>query len=102
MISRRTSEIGVRMALGATRTTVLAMVLREGAGIATVGILLGLPAALAAGRTLAPQLFGVRVSDQAVIIGIAALVTASVSAAAAVVPARRAAAIDPMVALRDG
>jgi predicted permease len=101
MMARRTSEIGVRMALGATRTDVLTMVLREGLGIAVAGILVGVPGALLGARALAPQLFGVRSGDQLIIIGSAAVAIASVAVAAAMVPARRAATIDPMMALRE-
>jgi predicted permease len=100
MVNRRTSEIGVRLALGASRSEVLGMVLRESIQLALVGIGIGLPIAFAVARTLRSMLFGLSSADPsawvAAVIGIA-LVTLT----AAVLPARRAASIEPMHALRS-
>jgi predicted permease len=98
-VARRTQELGVRLALGAGRGTILRLVLREVLWLAAVGIALGLPLALALGRLVESELFGVRGSDPAVMLG-AALVIAVVSALAGYLPARRATRIDPLRALR--
>jgi predicted lysophospholipase L1 biosynthesis ABC-type transport system permease subunit len=99
-VARRTHEIGVRMALGAGRTSVVRMVAREAAVLAGLGIALGLAGALALSRVLIGLIYGSA--------GIDPLVYAEVSAAlfatalvAAYIPARRAAAVDPVVALRQ-
>lgn len=99
MVERRTAEIGVRMALGADRGRVMAMVLRGALWQVGVGLALGLPAAIGAGRLMTTQLFGVKPSDPfmlafaALLLGLAALV-------ASMIPAWRAAGVEPMVALR--
>ena len=99
-VEQRTSEIGVRMALGADRGLVIAMVLRGAFWQVGVGLGIGIPAAIGAGYLIASQLFGVKpwnpllLSGATVLLGLAALV-------AAVIPARRAASIDPMQALRS-
>jgi putative ABC transport system permease protein len=97
--ARRTSEIGVRIALGATRTRVASMVLKESFIVAAIGVVIGVPAALLAARTISSGLFGVSPDDP---FTIAAAVAAMllVACAAALVPARRAARIDPIQALR--
>jgi predicted permease len=100
MTARRTSEIGVRMALGATSGGVLAMVLREGLGLVFAGVVVGVPAAVAGTRWMESRLFGVRPTDPAAIAG-AALLLAAVAALAGLVPARRASRIDPIAALRE-
>jgi predicted permease len=98
-VAQRTREIGVRVALGATRATILGMVLRQGLVLAGVGIVVGLAAALAATRLLADFLFGVPPTDPATFAGAAAILV-MVALAASWLPARRAAASDPMIALR--
>lgn len=98
-VARRTGEIGLRMALGADRGRVIGMVLGSASRQVGIGLALGIPAALASGRLMANQLFGLKASDPAmlitamVVIGVAGLV-------ASFIPAWRAAAVDPMVALR--
>ena len=98
-VVRRTREIGLRMALGADRAGVVTMVLRGALRPIALGLLLGVPAALAAGRAIAGQLFGVRGSDPA-ILSAAVLALAVCALFAAWLPARRSAAIEPMAALR--
>jgi len=99
LVARRTSEIGVRMALGATRSSVLAMVLRGALWQILVGLGLGVPAALLAGHLMASQLYGVGGYDP-LALGGATLVLGLCAAAAGFIPARRAASIEPMKALR--
>ena len=98
-VSRRTAEIGVRMALGAQRRQVLWMVLRESLTVSVVGLLAGLPLAVAGARVLRSMLFGLGPGDPlafaAAILGLAIVVLA-----ASLIPAQRAARVDPMVALR--
>jgi predicted permease len=98
-VSRRTSEIGIRMALGAGRGDIVAMVLKESMTMVVVGIVVGLAGALAAGRFLSTLLFGLQPTDP-MTIGAAVLVMIGVSLVAGYLPARRAARVDPMVALR--
>jgi putative ABC transport system permease protein len=98
-VARRTNEIGIRMALGATRSEVLAAVLRESLGLVAVGIAIGAPATLASTRAIASRLFGIGSADP-VTIGMAAGLLVAAATMAAVVPARRAARVDPMIALR--
>jgi predicted permease len=98
-VVRRTREIGIRMALGARHAQVVWMVLRESLFLATLGIAVGLAAALAATRVLASMIFGLAATDPLTIAG-ASLVMTAVAALAGYLPARRAAKVDPMVALR--
>jgi predicted permease len=99
-VSRRTSEVGVRMALGAQRGQVLWMILRGSLGVTVAGVAVGLPLALLATKVLQSMLFGVQPRDPASFA--AALVGIAVVAfLASLVPALRAASVDPMVALRD-
>jgi putative ABC transport system permease protein len=98
-VEQRTSEIGVRMALGADRGSVVAMVLRGAFWQAGIGLALGIPAAIGAGYLIASQLFGVRPWDPLMLSG-ATLLLALAALIAAVIPARRAASVDPMQALR--
>jgi predicted permease len=98
-VARRTSEIGIRMALGADRASVLGLVLRGALVQLGLGLAVGIPVALAGGRLLSSQLYGVKSHDPG-ILGLAAVVLAACSLLAAFVPARRAASIDPMQALR--
>jgi len=99
LVARRTAEIGVRMALGATQASVLAMVLRGALWQVLLGVGLGIPAALVAGRLMASQLYGVGSYDALALTG-ATLVLALCASAAGFLPARRAASVDPMEALR--
>jgi putative ABC transport system permease protein len=98
-VSQRTNEIGIRMALGAHRGDVLAMVFREGLLLAVVGILGGLAAAIAATRTLSGLLYGIAPTD-AVSFGVACVSLLIVALLATYFPARRATKVDPLVALR--
>ncbi|MGD0628428.1 MAG: ABC transporter permease [Terracidiphilus sp.] len=98
-ISRRSTEIGVRMALGVQRRQVLGMVLRETFKIAAVGIAAGIPLALVAGRFMSSMLFGLQPYDAFTLAGALAGVVA-VSVLSGYLPAHRAASIDPMRALR--
>lgn len=99
-IRRRTGELGVRMALGATTARVRNLVLRQGGTLIACGIVLGLGAGLGLARLLADRLFGVSFADPASWIA-SALLVAAVALFACWLPARRAAATDPLVALRD-
>ncbi|MGA3323377.1 MAG: ABC transporter permease [Terriglobia bacterium] len=98
-VSRRTAEIGVRMALGAQRRQVLGMILRESLAVSVAGLLLGLPLAVAGARVLRSMLFGLGPGDPLAFAG-AVLGLAMVVLAASLIPARRATKVDPMVALR--
>jgi ABC-type antimicrobial peptide transport system permease subunit len=98
-VARRTSEIGVRMALGATRSSVLAMVLRGALWQILIGLGLGIPATLFAGHLMASQLYGVGSYDPLALAG-ATIVLGLCAALAGFIPARRAASIEPMQALR--
>jgi putative ABC transport system permease protein len=98
-VAQRTHEIGIRVALGAQRRDVLALVLGQGFRLACMGIALGLTGALGFARLLSSLLFGVRPTDPFVFAGVAILL-AGVSLAACYVPARRAMRVDPIIALR--
>jgi len=99
-VARRTREIGVRMALGADRSRVVADVLRGALAQTAIGLIVGLPLAVLAAGTLASLLFGVTSRDP-LVFAQAALVLVLSAAVAALVPARRAASIDPARALRS-
>jgi predicted permease len=99
LVSRRRREMGVRLALGAQRSDVLLLVMKEGARFALAGIALGLTGAVFLARLLASLLYGVTPTDSLTYIGVAGLV-AIVTMAACYVPARRAMKVDPLVALR--
>jgi ABC-type antimicrobial peptide transport system permease subunit len=99
-VARRTREIGVRMALGAKRGDVLRMVLREAASMAAGGIVIGAALALALGRYVEAQLYGVGGRDLATLFA-AAGVLAGVALASGWLPARRASHVDPALTLRQ-
>jgi ABC-type antimicrobial peptide transport system permease subunit len=99
-VSRRTQEIGVRMALGATRADVVRLVVGQAAGPLAAGLVLGVMASLALTGVLRAQLFGVTARDPWSLAG-AALLLAVVGLIASLIPARRAASIDPTRALRS-
>lgn len=98
-VARRTSEIGVRMALGTTQAGILGLVLGESMRIAIVGVLVGLPIAFFLAQLVRARLYGVSAADPLTFAG-AALLMISVALVAGYVPSRRAAAIDPAIALR--
>jgi putative ABC transport system permease protein len=98
-VSRRTHEMGIRMALGAKPQNVLRMVLKQGATLAVMGAILGLVGSLALMRFLGSQLYDIKPGDPATLVG-AALLMLAVALAASYIPARRATRVDPMVALR--
>ena len=99
-VSRRTREIGIRMALGAMRGSVFATVLRDGFLLTAVGAVLGIGLALLLGRGLSSYAFGVKPMDPE-ILGAAAAIVIATSLAALVSPARKALKVDPVRALRD-
>jgi predicted permease len=98
-VARRTSEIGVRVALGAEQGDVLRLILRQVIGITIVGVGIGVPAAIGAAQLVRASLFGVGPADPLSVIG-AALAMVAVAVSAGFFPARRAARLDPLVALR--
>jgi len=100
MVSRRTREIGIRMALGAQAGGVRSMVVREGLRLVTIGLVIGAAAALVLTRLLSRFLFQVNATDPITFVGVAALFC-GIAALACLVPARRATRVDPMIALRD-
>jgi putative ABC transport system permease protein len=98
-VARRTREIGIRIALGAERGSVLWLVLREVASMAVTGVAIGLPLAIALSRLVRAQLFGLDPSDPATF-ALAAVTLATVALLAGYIPARRATRVNPMLALR--
>jgi putative ABC transport system permease protein len=99
-VTRRTHELGVRMALGAPRAHVLGLMLTMGGRLVGIGLMLGLVASVASTRLLRSQLFGVQTVDPlsyAAVIAVLAVVTLF----ACYIPARRAAGVDPIIALRQ-
>jgi predicted permease len=99
LVTERTRELGIRMALGASRGMISRQVLARAGGLASAGVTIGLVLAALAGRALAGLLYGVSPIDLATFGGVALVLTA-VTIAAAWIPARRAARIDPIIALR--
>jgi ABC-type antimicrobial peptide transport system permease subunit len=99
-VEQRTSEIGLRMALGADRWQMVRMVLRGAFSQIGIGLALGIPAAIGAGKLMSDQLFGVRPWDP-VMLASATLLLSLAALLASLIPARRAAGVEPMVALRN-
>ena len=99
IVSERTRDIGIRIALGAERRKILAMVLRQGLGLAMAGAALGLAGSVIVSHLMAGLLYGVMPTDPLTFIGVTLVLTV-VALAACYVPARRAMRVDPMVALR--
>jgi predicted permease len=97
--AQRTQEIGIRIALGASRRDILKMVLRQGVGVVGIGLALGLAAAFAGTRVLADLIVGVKPADPLTFAGVAILL-AGIALLACWIPARRATRVDPLVALR--
>jgi ABC-type antimicrobial peptide transport system permease subunit len=100
LVGRRTREIGIRVALGASRARLVSDVLREGLLHAGAGLALGVLASLGLTRFVRSQLFGLEATDPTTFVA-AAMVLLAVAMAACALPARRAAAVDAMVALRE-
>ena len=100
-VNQRRREIGLRMALGAARTSVLRLILKQGMSLVVTGVLIGLAASLIVGRLLARLLYGVSASDPVSVAG-AAVVLLAVALLACYLPARWASRVDPLVALREG
>ena len=99
-VQQRTGEIGIRMALGADRMRVLKMVLRGAFSQIGVGMALGIPAAIGAGKLMTDQLFGVTPWNPSML-GLPVLTLGLAALLASAVPARRVASVEPMVALRN-
>ena len=98
-VARRTQEIGVRMSLGAGRSDVLRLILREGARLAAFGVVIGVVVSLAITRLMSSLLFGISATDPLTFAGVAVLLT-GIAILASYIPARRAMRVDPMEALR--
>jgi predicted permease len=98
-VSRRTNEIGIRVALGASRSTILSMILRETLVLTSAGLAVGLPCALAASHLVGHLLFNVSANDPATLAAVA-FTLAAVAGLAGYIPARRAMRVDPLIALR--
>jgi ABC-type antimicrobial peptide transport system permease subunit len=98
-VSRRTREIGIRMALGAQRNGVLKLVVGQGIVLAIIGAIVGIGVTLGVTRYLKSMLYDIHANDPATMAGVAILLTL-VAVAACYIPARRAMRVDPMVALR--
>ena len=98
-VTRRSHELGIRAALGASRGEIVGLVLRQGMKLAAIGMAAGLVAALALTRLMAGLLYGVRPADPATLVAVA-LLLGGIALVACYIPARRATAVDPVVALR--
>ena len=99
-VVRRTHEIGIRMALGAGRGNVLALVVRQGMTLAGIGVGIGVPVALGLTRVLTNLLYGIKPGDPLTVVAVS-LILLFFALLACWLPARRAARADPMVALRS-
>jgi len=99
-VSWRTQEIGIRMALGAKRTDVLRMVVRQGMTMTLIGLALGLVGVIALSRVMVGMLYGVSPTDPLTFAGVS-IVLLIVALLACLIPARRATRVDPIVALRS-
>jgi ABC-type antimicrobial peptide transport system permease subunit len=100
-VAQRNREIGIRMALGASRRQAVALVVRDAAVLVSIALAVGLAAALGAGRLLAHDLYGVGPRDPLTFLAALALLTAT-AALASWVPARRASRVEPLEAIRQG
>jgi ABC-type antimicrobial peptide transport system permease subunit len=100
-VNQRQREIGVRMALGAARTSVLGLILKQGMSLVLTGVLLGFAASLLVGRLLSGMLYGLTAGDP-VSVAASAIVLIAVALLACYLPARWASRVDPVVALREG
>jgi putative ABC transport system permease protein len=98
-VTERTREMGVRLALGASRGNILALVVRQGMTLTVLGVVIGLSGAMAASQAIVTLLFGVSRLDPITYLGVIALLV-GVSGIACLIPARRATKVDPLVALR--
>jgi ABC-type antimicrobial peptide transport system permease subunit len=98
-VTRRTQEIGVRLALGAGRSNVLTLVLRDALRMTALGVIIGIPAAWGLGRVIASLLFGLTPTDVPTLLGAVAVLLAT-TLLAAWIPARRAMRVNPVTALR--
>jgi ABC-type antimicrobial peptide transport system permease subunit len=99
LVSQRTQEVGIRMALGAQRGDVLLLVFRNGAKLALIGVAIGIGGTIALTRKMGDLLFQVSPTDPLVLGGVCVLLVL-VALVACIIPARRAASVDPMRALR--
>ena len=99
LVNERTHEIGIRLALGATRTKILGMILRQGLELAIAGAAAGLVSALIVSHLMAGLLYGVSPTDPLTFIGVTLVLTAA-ALAASYIPAMRAMRVDPLMALR--
>jgi ABC-type antimicrobial peptide transport system permease subunit len=99
-VTCRTSEIGLRMALGAQPTGVMVLVLKDAAWLVLAGMGIGIPAALASSRLISSMVYGVSGNDPHIVL-VSCLILLSVATLAGYIPARRAARIEPMLALRS-
>jgi ABC-type antimicrobial peptide transport system permease subunit len=100
VVARRTREIGIRLALGATRSSALWLVLRDALAMIGIGICVALPFVWALGRLVESQLYGVNAADPR-LVGAAIAILLAAGLASASIPARRASTVDPMSALRE-
>jgi ABC-type antimicrobial peptide transport system permease subunit len=98
-VTQRTREVGLRMALGASRESVLTMVLRQGLTLVAIGLAIGVGGALAAGRVLSAYLYQTAPRDPIIFAGVATVFLVA-GVLACLIPARRATAVDPLIALR--
>jgi ABC-type antimicrobial peptide transport system permease subunit len=99
-VTQRTREFGVRMALGASRDSVLTMVLRQGLVLVAIGLVLGIGGAVGAGRVLSSYLYQTTTTDPVIYVGVAGVFVFA-GILSCLVPARRATTVDPLIALRS-